>query len=141
MYMFGFAASFNDTIVHFTNVMEVDSVWYDTKTKFLLGRDHYSRQLKDYLATKENLPQRTCVTIFAKTRSKAEKKLVKLRRLYTQSKDGKAHFDIRYVEDNAFRYHSVNILDYEDENADTSNKKASKKQKSKNKKKSVKRGK
>ena len=30
VYMFGFAASFNDTIVHFTEVQAVDSVWMDS---------------------------------------------------------------------------------------------------------------
>ena len=36
MYMFGFAASFNDTIVHFTEIQQVDSTWINQK-KFLLG--------------------------------------------------------------------------------------------------------
>ena len=37
MYMFGFAASFNDTIVHFTNVIEVDSVWMESKKQIPPG--------------------------------------------------------------------------------------------------------
>ena len=47
VYMFGFAASFNDSTVYFTNVQTVDSAWMDTKTKFLLGRDNYSYQLRN----------------------------------------------------------------------------------------------
>ena len=111
VYLFGFAASFNDTIVHFTNVMEVDSVWMDKK--FLLGREHYSHQLRDYLADKKELPHRTCVTMFAKDRQKAEKMLIKMKRLYTQSKDGRAHFDVRYLDDDEFRFKTVNIMEYE----------------------------
>ena len=49
MYIYGFAASFTDTVVYFTNVMEVDSAWYETKSKFLLGRNLYSRQLRNFL--------------------------------------------------------------------------------------------
>lgn len=114
MYMFGFAASFNDTIVHFTNISKVDSVWVESKNNFLLGRNYYSHQLKDFLATKEQMPQRTCITMYATSRAKAEKKLLKLKRLYTQSKDGKQHFDVRYINDDAFRYKSVNIREYEE---------------------------
>ena len=56
MYMFGFSASFQDSIIYMTDVQEIEGVWYDTKTKFLLGREHYSYQLKEYLATNEQKP-------------------------------------------------------------------------------------
>lgn len=143
MYMFGFAASFNDTIVHFTNVMEVDSVWIEKKNKFLLGRNYYSHQLRDYLATKEQLPQRTCVTVYAKTRAKAEKKLVKMMRLYTLSKDGKKHFDVRFIDNSAFHYKSINIQEYEQSEEEIAAQQADKKlkKKDKGKKKSRKRDK
>ncbi|MBQ8157662.1 MAG: hypothetical protein IJ081_01415 [Prevotella sp.] len=124
MYMFGFAASFNDTIVHFTNVIEVDSVWMESKNKFLLGRNYYSYQLRSYLSTKENLPERTCVIQFAKTRKKAEKKLLKMKRLYTNSKDGKLHYDVRYLDE--FKFKTINIKEYEqseEERAEQPNKK------------------
>ncbi len=117
MYMFGFAASFNDTVVHFTDVIEVDSVWIESKNKFLLGRNYYSHQFRDYLSTKEQMPLRTCVTVYAPTRAKAEKKLLKMRRLYTNSKDGRSHFDIRYVNAGDFKYKAINISEFEDTDA------------------------
>lgn len=138
MYMFGMAASFNDTIIHFTNVMEVDSVWIEKKNNFLLGRNYYSHQLRDYLATHEQLAQRTCITVFAKKRAKAEKKLVKMMRLYTKSKDGHKHFDVRFIEDTAFRYHSVNIREFEENEEESVAQDTSKKTKVKGKKKSKK---
>lgn len=143
MYMFGFAASFNDTIVHFTNVMEVDSVWIEKKNKFLLGRNYYSHQLRDYLAYNEQLPQRTCVTVFAKTQAKAEKKLVKMMRLYTTSKDGKKHFDVRFIDNNAFHYKAINIQEYEQSEEEIAAQEEAKKlkKKAKDKKKSRKRDK
>ena len=33
-YMFGFVASFNDSIVFFTDIQEVDSVWVQEKRNF-----------------------------------------------------------------------------------------------------------
>lgn len=111
MYMFGFAASFNDTIVHFTDVLEVDSVWIDSKSKFLLGRNYYSHQLRSHLSSKMSLPDRICVVQFAKNRKKAEKKLLKMKRLYTRSKDGKLHYDVRYLDD--FQFKTINIEEYE----------------------------
>ncbi len=131
MYMFGFAASFNDTIVHFTDVMEVDSVWIDSKRKFLLGRNVYSHQFKEYLTTHEQMPARTCVTIFATKRSKAEKKLLKMRRLYGPTKKGQTHFDVRYIDSGAFKFKTVNMNEFtnSEENASNSSQRASKEKK------------
>ena len=107
MYMFGFAASFNDTIVHFTNIQKVDSVWVDAKTKFLADREVYSSQLQQYL-TNQEMPYRTCVVVYAETREKAEKKYLKLRRLYiSPKKDHGQRYEVRYIEDDKFRFHSV----------------------------------
>ena len=64
VYLFGFAASFNDSTVYFTDIQEIDSAWVDDKTNFLHDRDQYSYQLRDYLAEKFE-PNRTCITTFA----------------------------------------------------------------------------
>ncbi len=109
MYMFGFAASFNDTIVHFTDVQEVEAAWVDSKSDFLLGRESYSLQLKQYLGRKENLPYRTCTIVYHLDREKLEKKYVKMKKLYTHSKDGKPHFDVRYLNASDFRFEAVDM--------------------------------
>lgn len=108
MYVFGFAASFRDTIVHFTNVMEVDSAWIESKSKFLLGRSAYSHQLRDYLGTAHSMPMRTCIVMYDKDRAKLEKKLLKMKKTYSKGKDGKPHFDVRFLEDSEFRFRTVN---------------------------------
>ena len=54
MYMFGLSASFKDSVVYITDIQEVKDVWYDTKTKFLLGRENYSSQLSQYLTEQKN---------------------------------------------------------------------------------------
>ena len=72
IHMFGFAASFNDTIVHFTNIQTVDGAWIDGKTNFLMGRQQYSSMLRDYL-TKNQMPHRTCLVIYDKSLKKLQK--------------------------------------------------------------------
>lgn len=106
-YMFGFIANFTDSVVYLTDIQTVDSVWYDDKSKILLGRSSYSNQLRDYFANKLNKPHRTCVTIFALTRKDAEKKYLKMRKLYTVKYAGK--YDVRNLNENEFHFTPVNM--------------------------------
>ena len=109
MYMFGFAASFNDTIVHFTDIQTVDSVWTDSKSDFLLGRQHYSSLLKNYL-TKEQMPYRTCIVFYDKNLNKLRKKYVKMRKLYSDSgKKGRNRNDIRDIASADFKFTTINM--------------------------------
>ena len=62
-YMFGFSASFNDSIIHFTDIQELDSTWLDDKD-FLESRENYSYQLRDYLADR-GMEHRTCIICFS----------------------------------------------------------------------------
>ena len=52
IYIFGFSASFKDSVVYTTDIQNVEGLWIDTKTKFLLNRDEYSHQFKVYLTEK-----------------------------------------------------------------------------------------
>ncbi|WP_155941814.1 hypothetical protein [Prevotella sp. AGR2160] len=72
IYMYGFSASFNDSTVYVSDVMPVDSAWFDSKTNFLRGRDQYSDQLRNYFKQK-GMPFRTCVVEYAATKEAAEK--------------------------------------------------------------------
>ena len=108
MYMFGFAASFNDTIVHFTEIQAVDSVWYDTKTKFLLGRSSYANQLRDYFSEKLNMPHRTCIVVFALNRKDIEKKYLKMKKLYTVKNVGR--YDVKNLNESEFRFTPVKMV-------------------------------
>ena len=40
-YIFGFASSFNDSTVYFTDVQKVDSAYFTRKNKFLISRENY----------------------------------------------------------------------------------------------------
>ena len=106
IYMFGFSASFNDSIIYFTDIQTVDSAWIDDKSLFLQGREIYSQQLKDYFAASMQ-PNRICVVIYAPTLKEAEKKYLKLKRQYTVKHAG--HYDVRYLNENEFHFTSVNM--------------------------------
>ena len=112
IYMFGFAASFTDSTVYFTPVQAVDSVWIDSKTGFLMGRDNYSLQLKNMLANKMQRPNRTCIVMFGKKRKDLENKFLKMQKLYTDKK-GKGKYDVRYIMENDFHFQAVN-MNYEE---------------------------
>lgn len=115
-YIFGFAASFNDTIVHFTDIQAVDSAWTDSKTGFLQGRENYSYQLRNYLGSQLQMPKRTCIVVANPKKEKLEKIFIKMRRLYTgenrkkkKKKDTQRHFDVRYISSSDFHFLPVNM--------------------------------
>lgn len=107
VYMFGLAASFNDSIVYFTDVQEIQEATINGKTKFLQAREQYARQLRDYLKNSQSESQRTCIVFYDKKRKKVEKKFLKMKRLYTQSKkkkDARQQYDVRFLDAGAFRF-------------------------------------
>lgn len=109
IYIFGMAASFTDTIVHFTPIQEVDSAWMDRKGKFLLGREEYSYQLRDYLAAQLEMPRRTCLVVYGVKRKKVEKKYSRMMRLYTSPAKEARHYDVRHIENADFRFLAVDM--------------------------------
>lgn len=111
-YMFGFSASFTDSVIYFTNVQPIDSTWIDSKTKFLLGRDNYSWQLKDYFTQKQGQPTRTCIVFFDRNKKSIDKKYLKLKRKYTVK--AKDMYDVRYIDDSEFMFRPVNMGDTEE---------------------------
>ena len=102
IYIYGFAASFNDSTIYFADIRFVPDGWIETKHDFLYGRDSYSYQLRDYLKT-VGCDAPTCITGFAKTRKKAEEKYLKLRSKYLS----KGTYNIKYVNIYNFRYEAV----------------------------------
>ena len=109
IYMFGFAASFNDTIVHFTNIQTVDSAWIDGKTHFLLGRQFYSTMLRDYL-NKNQLPYRTSVVFYDKNLKKLQKKYIKMKKMYLGTdKKVKNHNLVKDIVESDFKFTAVNM--------------------------------
>jgi len=108
-YMFGFVASFNDSIVYFTDIQEVDSVWLTSKKKMLAGRSNYAYQLRNYCSQTLGQPNRTVVVISATKRREVEKKLTKMKKEYVGKNAGK--YDIRYIATSDFKFQPVNMDD------------------------------
>ena len=106
-YMFGFIANFSDSVVYFTDIQRVDSVWYDHKTKFLLGRSSYANQLRDHFSNNMKMPHRTCVVIYGLTRNDIEKKFLKMKKIYTKKFAGQ--YDVRTLNENEFHFTSVDM--------------------------------
>lgn len=104
VYMFGFSASFNDSIVYFTNIQALDGYITNDRNHFLINRDQYSYQLRNYFENRGQL-HRTCITIYATDKKAAEKKYQKLIEKYTVKSKNK--FDVMYLTDNDFKYETV----------------------------------
>ncbi|MBR1389567.1 MAG: hypothetical protein IJ569_08110 [Prevotella sp.] len=106
-YLFGFIANFTDSVVYFTDIQEIDSICIDSKKKFLLGRNDYANQLRNYFAEQLKMPHRTCIVSFGLTRKDAEKKLLKMRKLYTEKNAGS--YEIHNLNENEFKFTTVKV--------------------------------
>ena len=97
VYMFGMAASFNDSTAYFTDVQEVDA-WINDKGKFLYSRENYSYQLQS-----QGFANATCITCFALSRKKAEKKYATLLKKSAARGDS----NVRYLKESEFKYDAI----------------------------------
>lgn len=108
-YMFGFVASFNDSIVFLTDIQEVDSVWIQEKKKLLAGRSNYSHQLREFFTNSFGMSHRTCVVISDIKRKNVEKKYAKMKKQYAVK--GSKKYDVHYTDASEFRFKPVNMDD------------------------------
>ena len=92
----------HDSTVYFTDIQEIDSAWVNEKNEFLVGRDNYSFQLKNYL-TNIGLEHRTCVISYAIKRKDIEKKYRKMKEKYVKA----GNFIIKYIENKDFHFTAI----------------------------------
>ena len=104
VYMFGFAASFNDSTVYMTNIQKVDAYLANDRTKFLANREDYSYQLRYYLQSNSLVSFPTCVTMYAENESKAMKKFAALKNKYEK---GKKKYNVKFISDAEFSYKAI----------------------------------
>ena len=102
IYVYGFAASFNDSTVYFTELQQLDSAYVDSKTKFLYGRENYSYQFQDYL-DQQGWKHAVCVTSYGLTKKEAEKKFFNQRKKYVD----KGKFYIKYLKSSDFSFQAI----------------------------------
>lgn len=81
VYAFGVAASFNDSVVYYTEIQLLDSASLD-KNGFLQKRDLYSYQLKNYIEYDLKKPDYTCMVYFSESKKKLEKEALKVKGKY-----------------------------------------------------------
>lgn len=102
LYAFGFAASFNDSIIHFTDIQVIDSAWINDKTKFLVERENYSYQLRNYMDS-QGLTHRTCIICYALKKKDAQKKFNKMRNKYVK----RGNVDIKMITKEEFHFTAI----------------------------------
>lgn len=71
VFIFGFSASFTDTIVYLTAIQQLDSI--ELKKSMLPNREDYSYQLKNYLEYDLGEKNRTCAIYFSEKQKDIEK--------------------------------------------------------------------
>ena len=83
VYLFGIAASFNDSVVYFTPIQLMDSVKLE-KT-FLPKRSDYAYKLKNQIEKATGKSDYTCMIYFNKSKVKLEKEALKVKTKYQKS--------------------------------------------------------
>lgn len=86
VYVFAVGTSLNDSVYYLSAVQRMDGATLEKGTKFLANRSAYSRQFRAYLK-RTYAADHTCTVFYTKQRSAAEKKYLKLRKLYNGKKD------------------------------------------------------
>ena len=102
VYIFGFSASFKDSLIYTTDIQNMKDAWIDTKTKFLFSRDEYIHQLKEYLTNKLQQQNRICMVFLYTDKKKAEKEYLKLMKKY------KTGYEVRHVNATEFKFEAIN---------------------------------
>ena len=103
IYMFGFSASFKDSVIYTTDIQNVEGLWIDTKHNFLLNRDEYSHQLKEYLTDTLQQPGRVCMVFFYNKKKKAEKEFLILMKKYRNG------YEVRNVSASEFKFEAIDM--------------------------------
>ena len=82
VYMFGFSASFTDSLAYITDIQQLDSAYIDTKTGFLVDRAVYSDQLQTFIEAMKGVEQPTCAVFFHTKKAKLVKEFTKIKSKY-----------------------------------------------------------
>ena len=83
VYMFGFAASFVDSVAYMTDLQGVDA--YLMPNGYLADRSLYALQFNNHVVSKEGKEIITSAVFYDKKKSKLEKKYQKVRKKYREN--------------------------------------------------------
>lgn len=84
IYMFGFAASFTDSVAYQTDIQQIDSAWLDNHG-LLLDRSLYSLQLQYYIEGQRQRKNATCTVFFNTNRRRLERTWNKVHKRYERA--------------------------------------------------------
>lgn len=98
-YLFGFAASFADSTVYFTEIQQIADASLTKHSSLLFGREQYANQLRDYLQG-IGFASPTCVVSFSVKKKNIENKYLKLKKRYTKN----GNYLIKYLTPQDFAF-------------------------------------
>lgn len=84
VYMFGFSASFTDSVAYVTDIQPIDSAYIHKKNGFLCDRTLYGVQLFNHTNDKLHQQDPICVVFFNPKKQKLEKQYQKVLKRYQQ---------------------------------------------------------
>ncbi len=102
VYIFGFSASFTDSVAYITDVQQLDSAYVETRYDFLMDRAVYSDQLQTYLETAKQMPNPTCTVFFHTKKGKVMEEYGKIRKRY----GGDGSVVLKELTDGSFKFQS-----------------------------------
>lgn len=124
IYIFGFSASFTDSVAFLTDVMKVDSA-YILSNGFLADRTLYSLQLENHVLGNMKVQNSTNAVFFSTKKKVMDKKYDKVNRIYQRSEN----LALIYVGEDEFRFQPQQYIEdetislYDDDSAATEEKK------------------
>ncbi len=99
IYMFGFAASFTDSVACQTTVQQLDSAWLD-EHKFLMDRALYSLQLQYHMEHVQQVKNPVCTVFFGRSAKRVQRLWNKMQRRY-QKEEGLSY---RILPEDGFKF-------------------------------------
>lgn len=82
IYIFGFGASFTDSVACQTNIQQLDDAWIEPKHKFLVDRSLYSMQLQDFMGNYKAYDNAICTVFFSTSLRKLQRTWKKIKKRY-----------------------------------------------------------
>lgn len=101
LFLFGVALNPTDSVVYITDELLIENTQVYKKSKFLVNRDDYSYQLRDYM-TSQGIRNRTCSITYAKSINALDKKYKK-----QVARFQKRGYLIQHVDQGVFRFKTV----------------------------------
>ena len=102
VYIFGFSASFTDSVAYITDIQCLDSAYVDTKSNFLMDRVVYSDQLQTYLEAFKDMKNSTCAVFFDTKKKNLQAEYDKIRKRYAKDRN----IILKSTEGETFRFQS-----------------------------------